>query len=33
MYFIHYIEVYFTFALVDCVHYQELEDFIKSRFI
>ena len=28
--FIHYIEVNFTFVLVDCVHYRE--DFIKSRF-
>ena len=31
MYFIHYIEAYFTFALVDYVRYKE--DFIKSRFI
>ena len=30
-YFIRYIEVYFMFALVDCVRYKE--DFIKSRFI
>ena len=28
--FIRYIEVYFTFALVDCVRYNE--DFVKSRF-
>ena len=28
--FISYIEVYFTFALLDCVHYNE--DFVKSRF-
>ena len=28
--FICYIEVYFTFALVDCVRYNE--DFVKSRF-
>ena len=30
-YFIRYIEVYFTFALMDCVCYKE--DFIKSSFI
>ena len=28
--FIRYIEVYFTFVLVDCVRYNE--DFVKSRF-
>ena len=28
--FIRYIEVYFTFALVDCVRYND--DFVKSRF-
>ena len=28
--FIRYIEEHFTFALVDCVHYNE--DFVKSRF-
>ena len=28
--FISYIEVYFTFALLDCVPYNE--DFVKSRF-
>ena len=28
--FIRYIEVNFTFALVDCVRYNE--DFVKSRF-
>ena len=28
--FIRYIEVYFTFALVDCIRYNE--DFVKSRF-
>ena len=28
--FIRYIEVYFAFALVDCVRYNE--DFVKSRF-
>ena len=28
--FIRYIEVYFRFALVDCVRYNK--DFIKSRF-
>ena len=28
--FIRYIEVYFTFALVDCVRYNE--DLVKSRF-
>jgi len=28
--FIRYIEVNFTFACVDCVHYNE--DFVKSRF-
>ena len=28
--FIRYIEVYFTFALVDSVRYNE--DFVKSRF-
>ena len=29
--FIHYIEVNFTFALVDCVRYNE--DFVKSKFV
>ena len=28
--FIRYIEVYFTFTLVDCVRYNE--DFVKSKF-
>ena len=28
--FIPYIEVYFTFAFLDCVRYNE--DFVKSRF-
>ena len=28
--FIRYIEVYFTFALVDCVRYNK--DFVKSSF-
>ena len=28
--FIRYFEVYFAFALVDCVRYNE--DFVKSRF-
>ena len=28
--FIRYIEVYFTFGLLDCVRYNE--DFVKSRF-
>ena len=27
--FIRYIEVYFTFAFLDCVYYNE--DFVKSR--
>ena len=29
--FIPYIEVYFTFAFLDCVRYNE--DFVKSRFV
>ena len=29
--FIHYIEVNFTFSLVDCVRYNK--DFVKSRFL
>ena len=29
--FIRYIEVYFTFGLLDCVRYNE--DFVKSRFV
>ena len=29
--FIRYIEVYFTFGLLDCVRYKE--DFVKSRFV
>ena len=29
--FIRYIEVYFTFAFLDCVRYNE--DFVKSRFV
>ncbi len=29
--FIRYIEVYFTFELLDCVRYNE--DFVKSRFV
>ena len=29
--FIRYIEVNFTFALVDCARYNE--DFVKSRFV
>ena len=29
--FIRYIEINFTFALLDCVRYNE--DFVKSRFV
>ena len=29
--FIYYIKIYFTFAFLDCVHYNE--DLVKSRFL